>query len=190
MILGKLKLKLLAISLIAIVVSLVMQETLAYYTTVGKATNVVTSGEIAFKIHETTSQGTPYPTEGVYIMPGQVVSKRVSVQNICTHPFYLRVKIVYGINSDVLPAKECFSLNIDETKWVLHEDGWYYYQGIVNPEEETPYVFSDVTIVGSQVDNRHLGKTLSLSIKAQATQSENNPIKDSNYYTALGWPQE
>lgn len=187
---GKLKLKILSIALIAVVVALVMQESLAFYTTVGKATNVITSGEIAFKINETTNQGTPFPEEGVYIMPGQVVSKRVSVENVCTHPFYLRVKIVYGINSEELPAKECFSLNIDETNWILHEDGWYYYQGIVEPTEETPYVFSDVTIVGSQVDNRHLGKTLSLSIQAQATQSEHNPIENSQYYTALGWPQE
>ena len=187
---GKLKLKILVISLITVAVTFVMQESLAYYTTVGTATNVVTSGEIAFKIHETTNQGTPFPTEGVDIMPGQIVSKRVSVENVCTHPFYLRVKIVYGINSDVLPAKECFELNIDQTNWVLNEDGWYYYQGIVEPQTTTPYVFSDVTMVGSQIDNRHLGKTLSLSIVAQATQSENNPITDNKYHTAFGWPQE
>ena len=45
---GKYKLKLAAIALVAIVMTFFAQETLAYYTTVGTATNVVTSGNIQF----------------------------------------------------------------------------------------------------------------------------------------------
>ena len=164
-------------------------RSLAYYQTVGKATNVVTSGNIQLKIHEKTDQGTAFPNEGVYIVPGDIVSKEVSIENDCAHPFYLRVKIVYGVDSQKLSAEDCFKLNINEKEWSLH-DGWYYYNQILEPAQVTPNVFSHVEIVGAKVDNRYIGKTLQLTVVAQAVQSENNPITDQKTYTASGWPGE
>ena len=186
---GKIKLRLATVALIAIILTFTSQGTLAYYSTVGKATNVVTSGNIQFIIHEKTDAGTEFPKEGVYVIPGSVVSKRVSIESDCEHPFYLRVQIVYGINSTELSADDCFKLNINEEHWQLH-DGWYYYKGIVKPGETTPNVFSHVEIVGSKVDNSYIGKTLQLTVVAHAVQSENNPITDNNTYTASGWPKE
>ncbi len=186
---GKIKIKIFVVAIVAILLTLMSQVTLAYYQTVGKATNVVTSGNIRFIIHEKTDAGTEFPKEGVYIVPGDIVSKQVSIENDCDHPFYLRVKLVYGVDSQELTAEDCFKLNIDENNWKLH-DGWYYYKGIVNPEETTPNVFSHVEMVGSKIDNSYIGKTLTLTVKAQAVQSENNPISDGNTYTASGWPKE
>ena len=185
----KIKMKIFVIALAAMLLTLMSQVTLAYYSTVGKATNVVTSGNIQFMIHEMTDQGTEFPEEGVYIVPGDIVSKKVSIESDCDHPFYLRVKIVYGVNSQELSAEDCFKLNINEKYWQLH-DGWYYYTGIVSPGEMTPNVFSHVEIVGSKVDNSYIGKTLTLTVNAQAVQSENNPISNGNTYTASGWPKE
>ena len=187
--LGKIKLKTATIALIAVILTFFSQGTLAYYSTVGKATNVVTSGNIQFIIHEKTDAGTDFPKEGVYIVPGDIVSKRVSIESDCEHPFYLRVKIVYGVDSKELSAEDCFKLNINEEFWEQH-DGWYYYKGIVNPGETTPNVFSHVEIVGSKVDNRYIGKTLHLTVVAQAVQSENNPIDGDDTFTASGWPKE
>ncbi len=186
---NKIKIKCAVVSLVATALTFISQGTLAYYQAVGKATNVVTSGNIQFIIHETTDQGTAFPTEGVYIVPGDVVSKKVRIENDCAHPFYLRVKIVYGVDSQTLPAEDCFKLNINEELWQWH-DGWYYYHGIVEPAHTTPDVFSHVEIVGSKVDNRYLGKTLTLTVNAQAVQSENNPLTDGHTYTASGWPAE
>ena len=181
----KIKNRLFAIAFVALALTLLTQETLAFYTTVGNATNVVTSGDIQLAIHETTDQGTPYPSDGVYIVPGDVVSKVVTVENVCDHPFYLRVKLVYGINATELPAEECFKLNINQNDWV-YKDGWYYYTGILEPGEETPHIFSRVEIVGGQVDNSYIGKTLQLTVEAQAVQSENNPADDIT--SVVGWP--
>ena len=186
--LGKSKMKLFIITLVAIVLTFMSQASYAYYTTAGKATNVVTSGNLRLLIHETTDQGNPFPPEGVYIMPGDVVSKKVTVENNCAHPFYLRVKVVYGINSQVLPVEDCFKLDMNDTDWVFH-DGWYYYKNIVAPGETTPAVFSHVEIVGSKVDNSYIGKTLTLTVEAQAVQSENNPLTDNLIYTVSGWPK-
>ena len=186
---GKTKLKFITIAFTAIVLTFNTQGTLAYYSTVGKATNVVTSGNIQFIIHEKTDQGTDFPKEGVYIVPGDIVSKEVSIESGCEHPFYLRVKVVYGVDSQELSADECFKLNINEEYWQL-VDGWYYYKGIVNPGETTPNVFSHVEIVGSKVDNNYLGKTLTLSVIAHAVQSENNLVNGTDTFAASGWPQE
>ena len=186
---GKRKLKILVVALMAMVMTFLSQTSLAYYQTVGKATNVVTSGNIRFLIHEKTDSGTEFPKEGVYIIPGDIVSKQVSIESDCDHPFYLRVKIVYGVNSQELSAEDCFKLNINSEYWQLH-DGWYYYKGIVEPGQNTPNVFSHVEMVGSQIDSNYIGKTLTLTVKAQAVPRENNPIQDGSTYTAAGWPKE
>lgn len=187
--LGKIKIKIVVVAFLAALITLMSQTTLAYYSTVGKATNVVNSGNIQFIIREMTDQGQEFPREGVYIIPGDIVSKKVSIESDCEHPFYLRVKMVYGVDSQELSSEDCFKLNIDEKHWVLY-DGWYYYTDIVEPGETTPDVFSHVEMVGSKIDNSYIGKTLTLTVKAQAVQSENNPISDGNTYTASGWPAE
>ena len=184
---GKIKIRIFVVALVATLLTFLSGATLAYYSTVGTATNVVTSGNIQFIIHEMTDQGTEFPQEGVYVVPGDVVSKKVSIENDCEHPFYLRVKIVYGVDSQALSAEDCFKLNINGEHWRFHE-GWYYYTGIVEPGQTTPNVFSHVEIVGSKVDNRYIGQTLTLTVKAQAVQSENNPLTNGNTYTASGWP--
>lgn len=187
MTLGRIRLKLMSVALAAVILTLFSQGTLAFYSTVGKATNVVTSGNLRFIIHEQTASGTPFPAAGVYIVPGDVISKEVTIENNCDHPFYLRVKMVYGVDSTALSAEDCFKLNINSTNWTLNS-GWYYYNGIVKPGETTPKVFSSVEIVGSKVDNSYIGKVLTLSVVAQAVQSENNPLTGGDVFTAAGWP--
>ena len=88
--------RLLLIAITAILLTVLTQPSLAYYTTIGKATNVVTSGNIELQIHEKTADGSDFPEEGVYVIPGDIVSKQVSVENVCDHPFYLRVKLISG----------------------------------------------------------------------------------------------
>ncbi len=184
----RIKLKLLTIAVVAFFLTLVTQGTLAYYTTVGKATNVITSGGIDMRIHETGFGGVALPSDGVYLIPGDVVTKEVKIESLSAEPFYLRVKMVYGINSDTLPADDCFKLNINPEHWT-YRDGWYYYNDVVEAGEMTPRVFSEVKIVGEKVDNGYIGKTLTLTVLAQAVQSKNNPLTDGKTYTAVGWPE-
>ena len=185
----KINMRFLAIGLAAILICLLSQPALAYYTTFSTATNVVTSGGVSLQIKEMTDQGNEFPTEGVYVIPGDIVSKVVTIENICEHPFYLRLKLVYGASSEELPAEDCFKLNINTENWTL-KDGWYYYTGILQPGEETPEFFSHVEIVGNKVDTSYIGKTLQLTVKAQAVQSENNPLVNNDATTASGWPAE
>ena len=183
----KAKSRLLIIALAAILATVLTQPTLAYYTTIGKATNVVTSGDVQLKIIEKTADGSDFPVEGVYIIPGDIVSKQVSVENVCDHPFYLRVKLVSASTNEDLTAEDCLKLDIDTANWTM-VDGFYYFNRILQPGEITTALFTEVEIVGSKVDQSHIGSTLSLTVNAYAVQSENNPAEYP--WDASGWPAE
>lgn len=184
----KLKMRMVLIALAAVLVTLFTQQTLAYYSAVGTATNVVTSGDIKLVIHEKTPDGSDFPEEGVYVIPGDVVGKRVTIENVCGHPFYLRVKLVRSSDNQEIVLGEAFKLDLNTVDWFLAEDGYLYYNTIVQPGETTNPVFTEVEIVGGHLDQFDVGTTLSLTVNAQAVQSEHNPAE--HPWEAAGWPAE
>lgn len=181
------KSRLLIIAVAAILASLFSQNTLAFYTAVGTATNVVTSGSVQLQINEQTADGSPFPAEGVYVIPGMRVGKRVTVENICQHPFYLRVRLVSSVNNEALSAEDCLKMDLNLEDWTLRDDGFLYYNTVVQPSEETKPVFTWVEIVGAYVDNRYIGSALTLTVDAYGVQSENNPAQ--HPWDASGWPE-
>ena len=156
---------LLLVALVAILATLLTQPMLAYYTATGKATNVVTSGDIQLMIHEQTADGSNFPAEGVYVIPGDIVSKQVSVENVCGHPFYLRVKLVSGTSNEDLIPEDCMKMDIDTENWT-YQDGFYYFNQVLQPGETTPALFNQVQIVGSKVNQSHIGSLLQLTVNA------------------------
>ncbi len=177
--------KLMIIAIAAIIVTAFSQGSLAYYAQVNTADNVITSGAIKLQIHEKTAAGNDYPKEGVVILPGALVSKRVTIENLCKHPFYLRLEIVNGIDSTILTADECLELDINTKDWT-YIDGYYYYNDIVPPFSTTSPIFTEVEIIGDKVDNSYIGRTLYLTVNAYAVQSENNVAEFP--WEAEGWP--
>ena len=182
----KFKLQVLLVALSAIVATLISYESLAFYSVIGTATNVITTGDIKLVIHETSGDGSPYPKDGVYVMPGQIVSKRVTVENDCEHPFYLRVKLVDSIDKNELSSEDCLGVKINQKAWTLRDDGYIYYNKVVEPHQITEPVFTEVQIIGSKVDKSYIGAVLSLTVNAYAVQQENNPAD--NPWDAAGWP--
>ena len=78
-------------------------------------------------------------------------------------------------------------MDIDTATWTYVE-GFYYYNQILQPGETTPALFTQGEIVGSMVDQTHIGSTLSLTVNAYAVQSEINPAE--HPWDASGWPAE
>ena len=173
------------IALAACLVTLLTQPTLAYYSVLGEATNVITSGEIACKIVEKMGDG-DFPSEGVYVKPGSIISKKVSVQNIGTNPFWLRVKLKNAIDDTTLSA-DVLELDINSTDWIDGGDGYYYYKKPLEPGCETEKLFTQVKVAGS-ADNNYFGKTVKLTVYAYAVQSEYNGA--SSPLNVAGWPAE
>lgn len=183
----KAKSKLLLVALAAILVTVLTQPTLAYYAYLGKATNVITSGDVQLKIIEKTADGTDFPTQGVSVVPGDIVSKRVTVENVCSQPFYLRVQLVRSTTNQALSPEECMKIDVDTVHWT-YRDGYYYYNRILQPAEITPALFTEVEIVGDKVDRTHSGSVLNLTVNAYAVQSANNHAD--HPWDAAGWPAD
>ena len=180
----KQKKKLWAIAIVIILIALLVGNSLAYYSVQGTATNVVTSGNIRLKIIETGANGLPYPKDSIEIIPGQTVTKQVVIQNTCSHPFWLRVEIITGSNNSAKDVIEILDLN--HRDWKEH-DGYYYYNTILQPSEITAPLFSQVLFSGQHLNETYSGTDLTLSVRASAVQSENNPAE--HPWEALGWPE-
>lgn len=179
------KKKILLLCLILALLSMASAGTYAYYNKSVIATNTVTTGSVDMIIHETGADGAPYPTDPVVILPGDVVSKVVKVENSGNQPMYLRVKLTPGVNDPALSAQDCIRMDINHTDWTAR-DGYYYYNKTLNPGEITPALFTEVTFVGEKVTNAYLGKLFSLDVAAFAVQSVHNgetPLE------AEGWPE-
>ena len=178
------KKRILSLCLVALLLSMVSVGTYAYYTTSDIATNVITSGNIDILLHETTASGDAYPKDPVVILPGDMVSKIVTVENIGSHPAYVRATLTPGVNDSTLTADNCIRMDINETNWTF-SGGYYYYNTLLAPGCTTEPLFTQVTFVGENITNDYLGKLFSLDVFVHAVQSENNgptPME-------AGWPE-
>ena len=181
------KVKLCLIAFLMLIMSLLSFETLAYYTVTGTARNVITFGELPAEVVETTASGTEFPQEGVYVMPGDIVSKIVTVSNKSEHPFYVRVKLVKGVDNIELSPEECLSITTDTVNWTLAEDGYYYYNKAVPAYGATEPLFREVEVVGDKITTDQIGTILTVTVKVFVVQSENNADTP---FEAVGWPTE
>ena len=169
---------------IAAVIALLGGATLAYFTHEDVAKNYISAGKVDFVIHENTSEGGLFPAEGIEIMPGDKVSKIVTVENTSNHPIYFRVKLVKAVSDDQLSA-DILSVDINNDDWTL-KDGYYYYNIAIQPGQKTTPLFTEVDVNGLGMGNEYLGKSFTLNVEGYAVQSENN---GTDVFSAIGWPK-
>ena len=168
------------------ILAIISVGTLAYFTSEQNAENVISAGNIKLEIHEKTASGEDFPEEGIIVMPGDTVSKIVTVENTGDHPLYLRVKLTEGVSDEALTDDDCLDININRSCW-LEKDGYYYYYRALQSGETTEQLFSEVYFDLYNIDNKYLGKYFTLNVAASAVQSENN---GSDVLNAMGWPEE
>ena len=168
------------------ILAIISVGTLAYFTSEQNAENVISAGNIKLEIHEKTASGEDFPEEGIIVMPGDTVSKIVTVENTGDHPLYLRVKLTEGVSDEALTDDDCLDININRSCW-LEKDGYYYYYRALQSGETTEELFSEVYFDLYNIDNKYLGKYFTLNVAASAVQSENN---GSDVLNAMGWPEE
>ena len=168
------------------ILAVISVGTLAYFTSEQNAENVISAGNIKLEIHEKTASGEDFPEEGIIVMPGDTVSKIVTVENTGDHPLYLRVKLTEGVSDEALTDDDCLDININRSCW-LEKDRYYYYYRALQSGETTEQLFSEVYFDLYNIDNKYLGKYFTLNVAASAVQSENN---GSDVLNAMGWPEE
>ena len=186
------KQRLLTGAVIALFLSLFTYGTIAYFTAEDIAHNVITSGEIDIELLEWADEDKtiPFPENGLSdIMPGTDVIKIVETKNTGTNAAYIRVKVEKEIilpdGIDVKPDHTLVKINFDDAHWTLSEDGFYYYNEVLESGAVTEPLFSSVSFE-SGMDNIYQNSTVKVDVTAYAVQANNN---GDNVMDANGWPE-
>lgn len=174
----------------AMVGTLAVGGTLAWFTDTETATNVVTTGNVDIAIHETNDPGKPFDDSTVIIdkglsygdeekgvTPGEHMTKRVAIQNTGENPALIKVTIDVA-DSDVIDL-----VLADNGKWLSDEDeeGVYYYSEVVAPTAFTADLLSALEIAPT-VDNEFTDlDDIEVKIMAYAIQSENLKVGEDSH---------
>lgn len=180
-------------AVLVLCLSMLIYSTIAYFNTADTARNVITAGDIKIELQETAIRDGEeilfeQSQERFNVMPGQDVSKIVRVKNTGSNPAYIRVEVQKAIalaadaQGDV--DLDLISLDFDSEKWILGNDGFYYYDQPLAPGETTAALFRNVKF-DTGMGNMYQGSTATIKVTAEATQVKNNC---DTVFDAAGWP--
>ena len=126
-------------------------------------------------------------------LPGDTVTKQVNVINKATYDQLIRVKIkkvwkdAKGKEKSDLNTKNIilnFEKNLtdsnkpEEGKWIEGSDGYYYYNGIVNPDGQTANLLESVTL-SKDTTNEFKGLNFDVVVASEGVQAANGAVNDS-----------
>ncbi|HHL2037236.1 TPA: SipW-dependent biofilm matrix protein BsaA [Clostridium perfringens] len=126
-------------------------------------------------------------------LPGDKVTKQVNVINKATYDQLIRVKIkkvwkdAKGEEKSDLDTKNIilnFEKNLtdsnkpEEGKWIEGSDGYYYYNGIVNPDGQTANLLESVTL-SKDTTNEFKGLKFDVVVDSEGVQAANGAVNDS-----------
>lgn len=184
----------LSLAAAAMVGTLAVGGTLAWFTDTETATNVVTTGNvnISWFEGETTDDLVEITKdyEGMQfgigegekpVVPGQNLDKTAVVRNEGKNPAYIRAEIVIedGNGNKITDKEELALLKIEGTdpKWVKNADGYYYYQDIVTEKgtgdtSQTKVIVTDVKVKSTATNDDLANKNYKIRLVAEAVQSD------------------
>ena len=169
---------------------------LAWFTSSDSVTNPFTTASTdnpsdpnsGIKIHEDFNKEDADNT-----LPGDTVTKQVNVSNKATYDQLIRVKIkkVWKDAKEDGKSKldtENIVLNFEnnltdsnkpeEGKWIEGSDGYYYYNGIVNPDGQTANLLESVTL-SKDTTNEFKGLKFDVVVDSEGVQAANGAVNDS-----------
>lgn len=169
---------------------------LAWFTSSDSVTNPFSTASTdnpsdpnsGIKIHEDFK-----PEDADNTLPGDTVTKQVNVINKATYDQLIRVKIkkvwkdAKGEPKNDLDTKNInlnFENNLtdsnkpEEGKWIEGSDGYYYYNGIVNPDGQTANLLESVTL-SKDTTNEFKGLKFDVVVDSEGVQAANGAVNDS-----------
>ena len=134
----------------------------------------------------------PYPTEPIQVMPGQTVSKIVSMKAGGIDAWVRgRYDVVfYDPQGEVMevPAEEVariMTIPMNDADWTL-KDGWWYYNTALQAEMLTTPLFEEVRFSGPNMGNEYQKCSVVITVHVQTVQKANN---GATVWEAAGWPE-
>lgn len=181
------KRKLLILSVLAICIATLTTGTLAFFTSEGRAHNVITTGGVKIAVQEWADEGKQTPfTDLNGVMPGVPVTKIAEIKNTGASDAWIRVKVDKNIQRQDggEPNTDLVKLDLNDQDWKQGNDGYLYYNKPLKPSEVTKPIFTTVTF-DAAMGNEYQNATASVDVSAQAVQTANN---GATVMDALGWP--
>lgn len=213
------KKKIILITAVALLLAVVGYGTYAALNASATAKNVITMGTVKVSLRdeiqstETVQAAVmeeqpngiweAFPESLVDIQPGSVVNKRVYVKNEGNSSCYVRLKLSMTVTpkeSEELQMKSTSGLDPADVKfsyennpnWTLDGDGYYRYNNILAPGDETPDpLYCTIDFDKNKMANEYLGAKFEVMNIAQAVQSKNNTYDTASGGSVLdvqGWP--
>ena len=180
------KRKLLILSVLAICIATLAAGTLAYFTSEGKAHNVITTGGVEITVQEWADEEKTKPFEDLTgVMPNTTVTKIAEIKNTGASDAWVRVKVEKNIKlqGEGTSDTSLVELTLNTADWT-EKDGYYYYTKVLKPGEVTAPIFTAVTFK-PDMGNEYQNATATVDVTAQAVQTANN---GTSALTASGWP--
>lgn len=152
---------------------------LAYFTDRVKVRNQIQIGKISGTVEEISSDSSTVNDDGGFdytdYSPGDKLDKEpylVLSNDADEVPAYARAKVT--VTSDTLSDAEkneiLTGLDI-QSNWVRGEDGYYYYQKVMKPGDQSDKIFTTVTIPADWASTKD--KPFNIEVSGQFIQSEN-----------------
>lgn len=186
------KKRIIVCAFIAICLSSIAYGTTAYFTYEDTATNVITAGDVKIDLQEwaiSGDDGSLVPFEDVVdVMPGMEISKIVQIENTGGQSAWVRISLeksivlAQGVAGEVDLSLISYDLNTEH--WT-QQDGYYYYNKVLEPDGITEPLFTKV-IFSESMSNMYQHSKAVIEVKAQATQVVHN---GASVFEAAGWPK-
>lgn len=170
----------LSIAAAAMVGTLAVGGTLAWFTDTETATNVVTTGNVDIAWYENDEKITEDHTGVEYgkdtpVAPGAVLEKQANVKNEGKNDALIRVRVDFTDVDESL--KDYLEPVLDSAKWLRNtEDGYFYYNEIVKSGAETENFISSLHILESAGNDIADVTEASIDLIAEAVQADNMPV--------------
>ena len=194
------KKKVFAASVFLLCLAIMAGTTMAYFTASDTAHNVITSGNVDIQLVEKQDRnGTlvDYPDGPITgILPGESVSKIVTVRNTGTGDAWVRVRVEKTVELDrkfapegTAADPELMVLDFNDEDWTQIGQ-WHYYRKPLTFGKSTEPLFRKVTFA-PEMDNPYQACTANVIVHAQAVQSKNNPLPAGGDFSKIpGWPEK
>ena len=191
----------------AVVATISLGGTLAYFTDTDEQKSEIVAGKVDIDITEKTTDESAKIIKRknnlvksiIYndILPGDEISKEpLVIVKSDSEDVYIRAKIsIEGVGEDfskedgLKDELDKIKLNTEESGWTLSSDGYYYYNDIVESNENKNVnvpVFTK-TFIPCEWDEKEVGKSFKVTIQAEAVQSETfEPVVNSEN-EIIGW---
>jgi len=183
------------VAALALIVALMAYGTVAMFSGEAHVTNVITTGTVSIQLNDLLEgvEATDDDGDGIStatlsgVMPGQPVSKVVSITNDGSEPAWVRIdlekaiQMAPGVNAQ--PDTSLLHIQFDTQNWT-EKDGYYYYNKALEPTQTTEPLFQVVKF-SETMGNDYQNCTATIDVCGQAVQVKNN---GASVMDADGWP--